>query len=166
MPRDNPQRTFALRRRAVRLLVPPTRRIVPTTHRHRRGGRRRRRLGRDDGAGTVELVIATPLLLLLLLLVVQFAVWAHATHQAQAAANQALQSARTYQGSAGRGEADGQALLAQAGATLATSGITVQRGADTVTVTVTGTAMTVVPFLHPPIRVVMTGPTERLARTP
>ena len=167
MHRGNPQRTAALlRRRSTRFLIPPTRRIVVTTNRRRRDGWRRRARGRDDGAGTVELVIATPLLLLLLLLVVQFAVWAHGTHQAQAAANQALQSARVFHATAGQGEADGRALLAQAGGTLASSDITVDRGADTVTVTVTGTAMTVVPFLHLPIRVVMTGPTERVGEAP
>jgi Flp pilus assembly protein TadG len=120
----------------------------------------------DEGAATVEVVIATPLLLLLILLVVQLAVWANASHLAQAAANQALQSARVYHGSAGQGEADGRALLAQSGATLTASSITVQRSADTVTVTVTGTAMSVVPFLHPPIRIVMTGPTEHVAAVP
>jgi Flp pilus assembly protein TadG len=154
-----------VRRRSVRDLAPQAQRIVATTARRRRRTWWRLR-GRDDGAGTVELVIATPLLLLLLLLVVQFAVWAHATHLAQAAANQALQTARVYQATAGQGGADGQALLAQAGGTIASSAITVDRSADTVTVTVTGTAMTVVPFLHPPIRVVMTGPTERLAGGP
>jgi hypothetical protein len=111
-------------------------------------------------------VIATPLLLLLILLVVQLAVWAHATHQAQAAANQALQSARLYHSTAAQGEADGRALLAQSGATLTTSTITVARSADTVTVTVTATAMSVVPFLHPPIQIVMTGPTERVGAVP
>jgi Flp pilus assembly protein TadG len=42
----------------------------------------------DRGAVSVELVLATPLLLLMLLAIVQFALWSHATHIAQAAASQ------------------------------------------------------------------------------
>ena len=165
MPRDNPQRTHALRHRSVKLQASHTRRTVGSA-RTRRHGRWRRARRRDDGAAPVEVVIATPLLLLLILLVVQLAVWAHATNQAQAAANQALQSARLYHATAGQGQSDGRALLAQSGATLTASTITVQRNADTVTVTVTATAMSVVPFLHPPIRIVMAGPTEHVAANP
>ncbi|HEY3709387.1 MAG TPA: TadE/TadG family type IV pilus assembly protein, partial [Amycolatopsis sp.] len=58
----------------------------------------RRALRGDQGEVTVELVIATPLLLLALLAIIQFAVWSHATHVAQAAASQALATARTQDG--------------------------------------------------------------------
>src|SRR4051794_21902947 len=61
-------------------------------------GRLRRRLRGDRGAVTVELVIATPLLLLMLLAIVQFALWSHATHIAQAAASQGLAAARVQNG--------------------------------------------------------------------
>ncbi len=44
----------------------------------------------ESGSATAELVIATPLLLLLILAIVQFALWEHATHVAQAVAQQGL----------------------------------------------------------------------------
>ena len=117
----------------------------------------------DAGGATVELVIATPLLGLLLLLVVQFAVWAHAGHIAQAAANQALQSARLYNATAGHGEVNALAFLDQsAGTVLTDRSVTVTRTATTVTVTVTGTAATVVPAVRMPVRVTVTGPVERV----
>jgi Flp pilus assembly protein TadG len=117
----------------------------------------------EAGSATVELVIATPLVALLLLLVVQFGVWAHAAHIAQAAANQGLQTARAYRSSAAAGQADTRALLDQsAGSLLSDRTVTVTRTATTVTVTVTGRAAMVVPGLRLPVRVTVTGPVERL----
>ena len=55
----------------------------------------RRRLADDRGAGSAEIVVATPLLMLLILLVIQFGIWAHATHVAQATAEEALAAAET-----------------------------------------------------------------------
>ena len=53
------------------------------------------RCRRDErGAVTPELALTVPALLLLILLIAQFAIWAHATHIAQAAASQALSAAR------------------------------------------------------------------------
>ena len=101
-----------------------------------RAGLRRRRLHDDKGAASIELVLAAPVLVLLLMLIVQFAVWAHATHIAQAAANEAAQAARLYRASAGDGYAAGTVLLDQsAGTILADPMVTVSRTATTVTVT-------------------------------
>jgi Flp pilus assembly protein TadG len=123
----------------------------------------RRRADRDAGSASVELVIATPLLGLLLLSIVQFGVWAHATHIAQAAANSALQSARAYRGSAADGDGAAHQILDQsAGSILSNRSVTVTRTATTVTVTITGTATTVVPGLRLPVTVTVTGPVERV----
>jgi len=128
---------------------------------------RRRRAGPQDGSASVEVVIATPLLALLLLLVVQFGVWAHAAHIAQAAANQGLQTARAYQSTAAAGEADARGFLDQsAGRLLADATVTVTRTATTVTVTITGRAASVVPGLRLPVRVTATGPVERAVALP
>jgi Flp pilus assembly protein TadG len=109
------------------------------------------------------LVIATPLLGLLLLLVVQFGVWAHARHIAQAAANEASQVARAYQSSAAAGSAQGQAILDQTGGSVLTDrGVSVTRTATTVTVTVVGHAANVVPGFSPTVRVTVSGPVERV----
>jgi Flp pilus assembly protein TadG len=122
-----------------------------------------RRGARDQGAATTELVIATPLLGLLLMLVVQFGVWAHAQHIAQAAANEALQVARAYQSSAAAGTAQGQAILDQTGGSVLTDrSVSVTRTPTTVTVTVTGHATSVVPGFSPTVRVTVSGPVERV----
>ena len=66
----------------------------------------------DRGAATVEFVIAVPVLMLMLLFVPQAAVWYHATHVAQAAANRALDAGAAYDGSAAQGEEAGEQTLA------------------------------------------------------
>jgi Flp pilus assembly protein TadG len=119
----------------------------------------------DQGSASVELVLATPLLGLLLMLVVQFAVWAHAVHIAQAAANDGVQAARAYQAGADRGRQATTTLLDHlAGSILTEPHVSCQRGPTTATVTVTGTAIAVVPGLHLPVEATVSAPLE-LART-
>jgi Flp pilus assembly protein TadG len=119
------------------------------------------------GATTVELVIATPLMLLLLMLVVQFAVWAHAEHVAQAAANTGVQTARAYRATPDQGRADAVTVLANSAGTVLTGvQVTAGRDATTATVTVIGQAMTVVPGLHLPVRASVTAPRELVPGTP
>ena len=117
----------------------------------------------DRGSGTAELVIATPALLLLILLIAQFALYLHATHIAQAAAAQALSAARVADGSTAAGTSQGQRVLDQLGAgPLHDAAVTVQRGADRASVTVTGTATQVVPFLVLHVHAEAAGPVEHL----
>ncbi|MFY1659344.1 TadE/TadG family type IV pilus assembly protein [Micromonospora sp. WMMD1274] len=128
------------------------------------GLRRRRR--RDEGAASVELVLATPLLLLLIMAGVQFALWAHARHMAQAAANEGVQSARAYHSSAAAGKADTEALLRDlSGGSLTGTAVTASRSATTATITITGRASSVIPGLTFPIRVTVTAPVERVPGT-
>jgi Flp pilus assembly protein TadG len=114
----------------------------------------------------VEVTLATPLLLLLLLLVVQFGVWWHATHVAQAGADQALAAARAHDGTPGAGQGQAPTVLDQlAGDVLLhprvdVNAVTVD-GRPQVRVEVAGTAATVVPGFALPVRVVAQGPVER-----
>lgn len=118
----------------------------------------------DRGSVSAELVIATPLLLLMLLAIVQFALWSHATHIAQAAASQGLAAARTQNGTAAAGMAGARQLLDQlAGSPLAGSTVTADRTATSASVRITGTATAVVPFLRLPIHAEAAGPVERFA---
>jgi hypothetical protein len=121
----------------------------------------------SKGATTVELVVATPLMLLLLMLVVQFAVWAHAEHVAQAAANTGVQAARAYKATPEQGRADAATVLAKSAGTVLT-GVQVSAGRDatTATVTVTGQALPVVPGLHLPVRASVTAPRELVPGNP
>jgi Flp pilus assembly protein TadG len=121
------------------------------------------RWGRDErGVVTAELVVAVPFLLLMLTLIMQFAIWAHATHIAQAAASQALDTARVLGGSNASGQTEADDVLTQlGGGPLKGAQATVTRGATQTTVDITGSAASVVPFLHLPVRAHAVGPTER-----
>lgn len=123
----------------------------------------RQRRWRDRGAASVELVLATPLLLLLLMAGVQFALWSHASHMAQAAANEGVQTARAYRSSAAAGQADTQALLADlSGGALTGTNVSASRDAASATITVTGQAASVIPGLTFPIRISVTAPVEKV----
>jgi Flp pilus assembly protein TadG len=123
---------------------------------------------RDDrGTASVEVTLAMPLLGLLLLVVVQFAVWAHATHIAQAAANQGVQTSRAYGSTVAVGVEDTNAILDQtAGSILVERTVTANNTATTSTVTVDGEAAAVLPGLSLPIHVSVTAPRERVPGAP
>lgn len=129
---------------------------LPAASRQRRRGRSPRS-GGQRGSASTELVLATPLLLLLLLGVVQFALWEHATHIAQAAAGQGLAAARVQGGSAAAGQQQVLQVLGQLGTGVLT---TPAVAGGRATVTVTGRAEAVLPFLHLPVTATATGPLE------
>lgn len=105
--------------------------------------------------------MATPLLLLMLLLVVQFAVWLHAVHIAQAGAAQALATTRVHGGSAAAGQDQAETILAQlASGVLSGPRVSVSATSTQVRVEVTGTAEVVVPGMRLPVRAVAAGPVE------
>ncbi|NUT51415.1 MAG: pilus assembly protein [Saccharothrix sp.] len=140
------------------------------SHRHsdrspvtRAGWCRVRRAERGDrGSVSAELVIATPLLLLMLMAIVQFALWSHATHIAQAAASQGLAVARSQNGTAAAGTSSARQLLDQlASGPLTGSAVTSDRSAASASVRVSGTATSVVPFLSLSVHAEAVGPVER-----
>lgn len=119
--------------------------------------------GQDGERGSVaaQVVIAIPLLVMLVLLIVQFALAAYAEHIAQGAADQALDTARTLNATNADGQDQAQAVLTQ----LATGPLThpvvnVTRDATTVTVTITGSAETLVPGLSLRVHAEASGPVE------
>jgi Flp pilus assembly protein TadG len=108
------------------------------------------------------LVIVTPLLLLMLLAIVQFALWSHATHIAQAAASHGLAAARAQNGTSASGTASAQQILDQlAAGPLRGAAVSTDRGAAAATVRINGTATPVVPFLSLPVHAEAVGPVER-----
>ncbi len=118
--------------------------------------------GRDErGSVSAELVIATPLFLLLVLGVVQFALWEHATHVAQAVAQEGLAAGRLEDGSGPAAVSEADAVLAQLGSgVLVGAQVSATRTADQTRVIVSGHAEEVLPFFTLPVRAVAVGPTE------
>ncbi len=118
--------------------------------------------GGDRGSVSAELAIATPLLLGLLLSIVQFALWMHAAHIAEATAAQALDAVRVEGGTAATGHAQAATVLNQIGrGVLRDPHVTVTRTAEEARVEITGTAQAVLPWLRLPVRATAHGPTER-----
>ncbi len=108
-----------------------------------------------------QVVIATPVLLFLLLAIVQFAIWSLAAHVAQAAAAQGLDAARLLGGTAAAGQQrTGQVLAQLDTGPLVDARVNVVRGPRTVTVSVTGTAEQIIPFLRLPVHAQAAGVTE------
>lgn len=122
-------------------------------------GTRQRHL--DRGSVSVEWAIAAPAAFFLIMLVVQVTMWAHATHTAQSAAGTALTEARVETGSAAAGgQAAEEAIVQYGGGSLVDPNATVSRGAETVTVTVTGTAKSLIPGMAWSVTASATGPVE------
>lgn len=115
----------------------------------------------ERGSVAAQVVIAIPLLVLMVLLIVQFALAAYAEHIAQGVADQALDTARTLHATDADGQAHAQAVLAQlATGPLIHPIVSVTRDATTVTVTITGTAESIVPGVTLPVHAEATGPIE------
>jgi Flp pilus assembly protein TadG len=120
--------------------------------------------GDERGSVSAELVLATPLLLVLIMGVVQFALWQHAEHVAEAVAQQGLAVGRLQGETAAAGQAEAQSVLDQLGTgVLVSPEITATRTAATTTVVVTGHAISVVGLFSLPVKAVASGPTENYA---
>ena len=115
----------------------------------------------ERGSAAVEGIMVIPAVLLLVFGFIQGAVVLQANNVAQAAASTAYNSARLYDASTEDGVNAGNAALTQAGTILSGTNVVVQRNVETVTVTVTGTAATLIPGLPATISRTVTGPTER-----
>ena len=126
-------------------------------------GRRRRWRAGDRGSTTVEMVGSYAVMLAALLVGVQAAAWGLAELACRSAANHALQTTRVVGGSAGAGQTDAGTVLSAVNANLVQNpSIQTSRGPAAATVTVSGTAVQVIPFLHLPVRATVSGPVEVL----
>jgi Flp pilus assembly protein TadG len=117
---------------------------------------------RQRGSVSTELVIVTPVVLLLVMLVIEFALWQHAQHIAETAAQSGAETARVESGTDSQGRAMAQTAIAQLGASLLVDpAVTISRRGGIVTVNVSGTAPGLVPFLSLPVHATAAGPVER-----
>jgi Flp pilus assembly protein TadG len=126
----------------------------------RRGWGRSNRWAADRGAVTVEFAILAPVVFFLLMAIVQFGLWAHATHIAQLAATEAAGVTRFYGGSTSAGEQAARAELDRHLGTLNAVTVTVTLTGAEATVTVEGAAVGVLPGLALPVGASATAPRE------
>lgn len=116
----------------------------------------------ERGAATTETVLTVPVVMLLVLLVVQFGLWFHASHLAEAAAQEGVRAARVSGGTAqaGHDRASGF-LIAHATSLLDNATVEATRADDITRVEVRGTLASIVPGVHLPVRAGAQSPVER-----
>lgn len=136
--------------------------IRPDTERHHRWRRLRHARDDDDGAAALEIVVVVPSVLLVLFLAMQLAMYSYARSIALGAAQEGLSAARAYDGSAAQGSARARDFIGRAGGdTLSDPRVSVDRGAEQATVTVTGGSLSLVPGIRWRVSQSATGPVER-----
>ncbi|MBO9041473.1 MULTISPECIES: TadE/TadG family type IV pilus assembly protein [Curtobacterium] len=122
---------------------------------------------RSDERGFASSAIIAPTIFLVLFAALQFALWYQATNVAQNAAVAAYNDARAYESTSGAGHYSARQVLQQSGGFLQGSGVDVNRNGDTVTVDVTGQAVSMIPGVQlPPVHRTITGPVERWVPAP
>jgi Flp pilus assembly protein TadG len=122
---------------------------------------------RDErGSATLEITVLFPAVLLATFGLVQGALYYHARDVALAAATDGLTAARSRTGNSDEGRRAAVAFVARAGGTdiLADPTVTSSRSATTATVTVSGSAISLVPGLQGwSVRQTASGPVERFS---
>lgn len=109
-----------------------------------------------------QVVITAPALLFLLMLIVQFGLMFHARNIAEQAAQEGAAVARRFDGTQTQGREKALQLLTAVGeGTLKDRDVTASRTADTASVTVTGTVVSVVPGFSLSVSESASGPVEK-----
>jgi len=117
---------------------------------------------RDAGTSSVELAITMPALLIAVLTVIQIGLWFHTRHVALAAAQDGLRVARAYDGDETAARDRVLANLDDLAPTLLRDRtVDVHRGLDTATVSVRGTATSILGLFHLTVHEQARGPVER-----
>ncbi len=103
-----------------------------------------------------------PALLLIVLAILQFGIWAHAQHVAQAAARDGAEAARAYGGTDQAARDRATTSLDRLGPTiLRDPNVDIARTEEEVTVTVTGNATSILGLFSFPVSERVRGPVER-----
>lgn len=108
---------------------------------------RRARMGSDRGDTAIQMAILFPFLIVLTIGTVQYAMLSHARNIALTAAREGVTAGRAYQSSPGEGAARSREVLGRiAGSSLNGPAVsTAGSSANTMQVTVTGTAVSLLP---------------------
>lgn len=122
---------------------------------------RKRSCESDRGAHAVEFAIVAGPLLIVTFMVIQAALVFHARSTALAAATQGAQVARAYNSSAAAGKTKAENFLESIGQGLHDPEVEVTTGPTDITVTVTGHAPSIIPFVTFDVSQTASGPIER-----
>lgn len=118
--------------------------------------------GRERGSATLEAALVYPAVLLLVLLTLNTALWFHARTLAMAAAQEGLRAGRAFDSSLSAGQATAERFIRQAGGSFLTHPkVAITRDANTVEVSVSGQAISLVPLLNLTVTQVARAPIER-----
>ena len=121
-----------------------------------------RRPEAERGSATTEVVLLTPVLLFLVMAIIQFGLWYHAQHVAQAAAEQGVRTARSNGSNVEAGRQRAEDFLSDVAPTLIGSPVVVaDREGDVASVTVDGTAVALLPGLTLTVHAEASSPVER-----
>jgi Flp pilus assembly protein TadG len=113
------------------------------------------------GSTVVEVVLVIPVLMLILVTLIQFALWAHAAQVVQLAASEGDRTARSLGGSPAQGVSRAQTILDGTDSDLSSSGaVVVVMPGDQARITVTGTAISLLPGISIPVSAVQVGPIQ------
>lgn len=116
---------------------------------------------RDD-RGAADLLLAVPLLFAMLIGLLQYGLWAHAHHRTQAIAAEALAAGRMFEGSAGEGQARGEAFAQDLGDSILDNvRIQVERRDGTAHATVEAGVVSLIPGWKPTVHATLSGPIEQ-----
>jgi len=125
-------------------------------------GRRILRSRGDRGDATIETVIVVPVLVFLIMGIVQFGMWMHASHIADAAARDGVSAARLEgAGPGATGDAARETLDRLANGLITNPSVDAQQSAERVTVRVSGTVRPIIPGVAFTVTRFADGPVER-----
>ncbi len=121
------------------------------------------RLSRERGAASVELAVTFPVVLLLVVTLIQTALWFYARSVALGAAQEGAREGRVQPASTARAQSAAEGFLDQTAQDLLTArDVTVTTSAASVTVTVSGTSLSLFPGLSGwSVTQTAVGPVER-----
>ena len=109
----------------------------------------------------VEAVLVIPVVMVILVVLIQFALWAHAAQVAQLAASEGDRAARAFGGGVAVGQARADSILEGPGSALSSSNaVAAVMPGDQIRMTVTGTAISIVPGMVLPVSSVDVGPVQ------
>lgn len=135
--------------------------------RERRNRRRPARGGSTDGDGgytVLEAAIVLPVMIVLTMLVIQYALWWHAQHVVEAAAQDGLRAARSYQSTPAAGQAAARQYLRQvAPRLLQRPQVSVSSTPATLTVSVRADVLPLLAFGRLQVQAAASGPLEQFS---